>query len=542
MPPQLKDLLAGTSNAAMQQIGLLPFVFLMAVSLVGTFLASWLYLRFYSSRATGSQVYRAFPLLGLSITAIFVCIQFSLPLSLGLLGALSIVRFRTPIKEPEEIGFIMLVIAASIATATFKLAFVGILFAVAVVALLLQTRGRIFGSPRLDGTIVVTVPEAPGAARTTPSTLIELLQAPGAWRGSREPRAAGDFAGPVLRVPGHVAGSTRPAREPICRAAAPGIHVQHLLREARRAVIGWLRRWGAIAAAIIALIGLGLLLDAKEAFPLLRVAVHRTPALLPSTIILPREERRPGIPVVSLYVPNPSLWDLDTGILPNRLRHGRAWERQGFVSFFDGERLTFSGSVGVRIHGGGSRHTRNPQGFRLFFRKQYGLPSMPARVRLRRRPRLRAEAGHPPQRHAGLGERHALSPESTRWRMSLPGPSGTSRPPRGRCGSISTAFSRTSTSSPSTSTRATTSRRTSAIRALMDDENLNRLWDQVQAIKPMRMREVSQLVDIDNLTRWFIAVIFCGTHDAFQGPPAFRCWESRARRSPRFSRSPAIPG
>ena len=165
----------------MQQIGLLPFLFLMGVSLVGTFLASWLYLRFYSSRATGSQVYRAFPLLGLSITAIFVCIQFSLPLSLGLLGALSIVRFRTPIKEPEEIGFIMLVIAASIATATFKLAFVGILFAVAVVALLLQTGGRVFGSPRLDGTIVVTVPEAAGAAPQDASTLIDLLrrQVPG---------------------------------------------------------------------------------------------------------------------------------------------------------------------------------------------------------------------------------------------------------------------------------------------------------------------------------------------------------------------------
>ncbi len=142
MPPQLKDLLAGNGNAAMQQIGLLPFVFVMLVSLVGSLLASLLYLRFYSSRATGSQVHRAFPLLGLSITAIFVCIQFSLPLSLGLLGALSIVRFRTPIKEPEEIGFIMLVIATSIATATFKLAFVGIIFAIAILALLIQTRGR----------------------------------------------------------------------------------------------------------------------------------------------------------------------------------------------------------------------------------------------------------------------------------------------------------------------------------------------------------------------------------------------------------------
>ena len=45
MPPEFKDLLAGTNNAAMQQIGLLPFVFLMAVSLAGSLLASWLYLR-----------------------------------------------------------------------------------------------------------------------------------------------------------------------------------------------------------------------------------------------------------------------------------------------------------------------------------------------------------------------------------------------------------------------------------------------------------------------------------------------------------------
>ena len=175
MPPQLKDLLAGNGNAAMQQIGLLPFVFVMLVSLVGSLLASMLYMRFYSSRATGSQVYRAFPLLGLSITAIFVCIQFSLPLSLGLLGALSIVRFRTPIKEPEEIGFIMLVIATSIATATFKLAFVGVVFAIAILALLIQTRGRIFGTPRSDGTLVVTVPQ-PANASVDPAALIDAVK------------------------------------------------------------------------------------------------------------------------------------------------------------------------------------------------------------------------------------------------------------------------------------------------------------------------------------------------------------------------------
>ena len=110
-------------------------------------------------------MHRAFPLLGISITAIFIAIQFSLPLSLGLLGALSIVRFRTPIKEPEEIGFIMLVIATSLACATFKLALVGLIFVVAIVALIIQSRSRGFRSALADGVIVVTVPN--GSALTT---------------------------------------------------------------------------------------------------------------------------------------------------------------------------------------------------------------------------------------------------------------------------------------------------------------------------------------------------------------------------------------
>ena len=112
---------------------------------------AYLYVHFYSNRATGSQVHRAFPLLGISITAIFVTLQFSLPLSLGLLGALSIVRFRTPIKEPEEIGFIMLVISTSIAVATFKLSFVGIIFVVALDAIFGSAGGR-FHRFRIDGT------------------------------------------------------------------------------------------------------------------------------------------------------------------------------------------------------------------------------------------------------------------------------------------------------------------------------------------------------------------------------------------------------
>src|SRR3972149_5311699 len=104
MQQQLNNLYAALAQGSVQQLNPGAFLFLMAVSLLSSLFIAYLYVHFYSNRATGSQVHRAFPLLGISITAIFVTIQFSLPLSLGLLGALSHVRFRTPIKEPEGVG------------------------------------------------------------------------------------------------------------------------------------------------------------------------------------------------------------------------------------------------------------------------------------------------------------------------------------------------------------------------------------------------------------------------------------------------------
>ena len=156
------------------QLGPGPFLFVMAVSLLSSIFIAYLYVHFFSGRETGSQVHRAFPLLGISITAIFVTIQFSLPLSLGLLGALSIVRFRTPIKEPEEIGFVMLVVAASVATATFKLVFVGVIFVAALAGLFVQAYARRITQPATDGTIVISVPS--GAEPPDGDVIAELLR------------------------------------------------------------------------------------------------------------------------------------------------------------------------------------------------------------------------------------------------------------------------------------------------------------------------------------------------------------------------------
>lgn len=94
-----------------------------------------MYNYFYGSENVGAGVQRSFLLMGPAITALFIGIQFSLPLSLGLLGALSIVRFRTPVKDPAEIGFIMLLIASAIGSATFNYLLVGMLFIIALLAL-----------------------------------------------------------------------------------------------------------------------------------------------------------------------------------------------------------------------------------------------------------------------------------------------------------------------------------------------------------------------------------------------------------------------
>ena len=159
MEQQLKALLqmfSGFGATQMKDIGIIGFLFALGVSLACGIFVAHLYRYFFSGRSTGSQIHRAFPMLAVSVTAIFMTIQFSLPLSLGLLGALSIVRFRTPIKEPEEIGFLMLVIAASLICATFNFTFLGIMLLVAVAGLFILRTGWL-NQAHEGGLVVVTL-------------------------------------------------------------------------------------------------------------------------------------------------------------------------------------------------------------------------------------------------------------------------------------------------------------------------------------------------------------------------------------------------
>ena len=137
-------------------VSIWQFALALILSVVVALVVSLLYYVFYEDRATGARIHRSFLLISPSITALFIAIQFSLPLSLGLVGALTIIRFRTPIKEPEEVAFIMLIIAASIVCATFQYLLLAALLVVATAALLMQKYVPVlFGAKRSDGTLLL---------------------------------------------------------------------------------------------------------------------------------------------------------------------------------------------------------------------------------------------------------------------------------------------------------------------------------------------------------------------------------------------------
>ena len=69
---QSLESLGGLGIERLQQVGFLPLMALMGISLLSSLFIAFLYVQFYESRSTGSHVHRSFPLAGLSITAIFI--------------------------------------------------------------------------------------------------------------------------------------------------------------------------------------------------------------------------------------------------------------------------------------------------------------------------------------------------------------------------------------------------------------------------------------------------------------------------------------
>ena len=97
------------------EINFTNFIIAIILSLILAYCVKLTYVRV--GRALNDKEYFSDTFIPLAIvtTLVITVIKFSLALSLGLVGALSIVRFRAAIKEPEELVYLFFIIAIGLA-------------------------------------------------------------------------------------------------------------------------------------------------------------------------------------------------------------------------------------------------------------------------------------------------------------------------------------------------------------------------------------------------------------------------------------------
>jgi hypothetical protein len=93
----------------------LPILLLnLALGTIVSLAIAWYYVKFGNSLSNRMHFASIIPLLALITMLVISIVKSSLALSLGLVGALSIVRFRTAIKDPEELIFLFFAIAVGL--------------------------------------------------------------------------------------------------------------------------------------------------------------------------------------------------------------------------------------------------------------------------------------------------------------------------------------------------------------------------------------------------------------------------------------------
>ena len=276
-----------------------------------------------------------------------------------------------------------------------------------------------------------------------------------------------------------------------------------------------------LVAVPLALIGAGVVLEYSGTFAVFRFAVGRAAQDAPSARVVTDDERLAGRSVVSVYVRPRDLHSRLRGLLTNRRRSGPDWERPAWVSFFEDGQVVHSAPAGIRIHGGSSRLVNRPQGFRLYFRRKYGARELPGAIAFR--------DGHAhPLRRLVLHNDARHRADGNRWQFANPLGYDIAR----RAGALAP---------PTRPVRFLLNGEFQGVYVLTEhldardyfeahpgrpmrdsSQEIEALFHQVRALSPVTMATAGQLVDLHSLTRWFIAVVFCGAGDAYQEPGLFR--------------------
>jgi hypothetical protein len=147
-----EQFLANTSA----QVSLTAFAMNLAVAAILAIILGRVYITFGKSLSNRHIFARNFLILTMTIMVIITIVKSSLALSLGLVGALSIVRFRTAIKEPEELTYAFLAIAIGLGLGADQLILTCVAFTFIVAIIIIRDKVKKapvteFGNLRISG-------------------------------------------------------------------------------------------------------------------------------------------------------------------------------------------------------------------------------------------------------------------------------------------------------------------------------------------------------------------------------------------------------
>jgi len=117
------------------QVPILTFIINLLLAAILSFVLGKIYVRYGKSLSNRRTFSTNFSILAVTTMLVITVVKSSLALSLGLVGALSIVRFRAAIKEPEELSYLFLVIAIGLGFGANQplVTIIGFLLAIAVI-------------------------------------------------------------------------------------------------------------------------------------------------------------------------------------------------------------------------------------------------------------------------------------------------------------------------------------------------------------------------------------------------------------------------
>lgn len=136
------------------EISIWGFLVNLALAALLSYLLGLVYVRYSTALSNRRAFAGNFMLLTTTTTLIIAIVKSSLALSLGLVGALSIVRFRAAIKEPEELTYLFFAIAIGLGLGADQRQVTLIAFAVIVAIIALKNAAwKTAGQPNLYLTI-----------------------------------------------------------------------------------------------------------------------------------------------------------------------------------------------------------------------------------------------------------------------------------------------------------------------------------------------------------------------------------------------------